>query len=104
MRVFGPLSRSLQPIGHNQSMSKTLQFAHPATLEPDGKFYVVTFPDIPEAITQGKGLKDALAMAKDVLECAMEFYLESHRPIPVPSKARPGQHIIEIEINLPDLP
>ena len=35
--------------------------------ERDGGF-VVTFRDIPEAITQGKTVEDALVMAKDALE------------------------------------
>jgi hypothetical protein len=32
---------------------------YPIDVKPDGKFFLVTFPDIPEAITQGKSLKEA---------------------------------------------
>lgn len=41
--------------------------------------YVVTFRDIPEAITQGEDIEDALARAQDALETAMEFYFDAFR-------------------------
>jgi antitoxin HicB len=52
--------------------------------------YVVTFFDIPEAITQGETVEDALHRAQDALESAMEFYFEDRRPVPAPSKVNPG--------------
>src|ERR1700720_1829057 len=36
---------------------------YPIDVKPDGKFFLVTFPDIPEAITQGKSLKEAKKVA-----------------------------------------
>jgi len=38
-------------------------FAYPATLTPDREVggFTVTFPDLPEAITQGEGRLDALS-------------------------------------------
>ena len=74
----------------------------PVTLrrdETDGGF-VVTFRDIPEAITQGETVEDALAMAKEALETAMEFYFEDKRCVPVPSKPKRGQHTIELPASL----
>lgn len=65
----------------------------------DGGF-VVTFTDIPEAITQGDTLEEALAMAQDALETALEFYFEDKRAVPVPSKAKRGQNIIELPASL----
>jgi len=62
--------------------------------------YVVTFPDIPEAITQGETIEDALHRAQDALESAMEFYLEDRRPVPAPSKAKTRQHVIELPASL----
>ena len=58
--------------------------------------YVVTFPDIPEAITQGEDIEDALLHAADVLESALDFYIEDGLPIPVPSKPKRGQHLVEL--------
>ena len=62
--------------------------------------YVVTFPDIPEAITQGENLEDSLQHAQDALESAMEFYFEDRRRVPAPSKPRPRQHVIELPASL----
>ena len=70
--------------------------AYPVNLKKDGKFILVTFPDIPEAITQGDNESHALAMAAEVLELAMDFYLEAKRPIPIPSQAKRGQHLVEL--------
>ncbi len=77
-------------------------FMYPVTLTPDktdGGF-VVTFIDISEAITQGDTEEEALAAAKDALESALDFYFEDKRAVPVPSKARRGQKLIELPANL----
>jgi antitoxin HicB len=58
--------------------------------------YVVTFPDIPEAITQGEDVEDALVHAADALESALDFYFEDRRPVPTPSKPKRGQHLVEL--------
>ena len=74
----------------------------PVTLtrdETDGGF-VVTFRDIPEAITQGETVEDALIMAKEALETAMEFYFEDKRCVPAPSKPKRGQLTIELPASL----
>ena len=62
--------------------------------------YIITFPDIPEAITQGEDIEDAMVHAADVLESALDWYLESGRPIPTPSKPKRGQHLIELPASL----
>jgi antitoxin HicB len=70
----------------------------PVTLTPDktdGGF-VVTFSDIPEAITQGDTVEEALTMAQDALETAMEFYFEDKRAVPSPSKQKRGQYAVEL--------
>jgi antitoxin HicB len=69
---------------------------YPVTLRRDGKFILVTFPDIPEAITQGDNRAHALEMAAEALEIAMDFYFEDRRPVPAPSKPKPGQAIVEL--------
>ena len=58
--------------------------------------YVVTFPDIPEAITQGEDRNDALHHAAEALETALEFYFEDRRPVPAPSKPKRGQAVVEL--------
>lgn len=65
---------------------------YPVILEaqPEGGF-VVTFPDVPEAITQGEDEDEALIYAIDALESALSFYVDARRPLPVPSKPKRGQ-------------
>lgn len=57
---------------------------YPVNLEPDTGGYVVSFPDIPEALTQGDDREEALSMARDALVTAFDFYFEDGRPVPVP--------------------
>ena len=58
--------------------------------------YVVTFPDIPEAITQGEDRDDAMHHAADALETALDFYFEDRRRVPLPSKPKRGQAVVEL--------
>jgi len=70
---------------------------YPAYFEPapEGGF-VVTFRDIPEAITQGDTETEAMEMAKDVLVSAMDFYFEDRRAVPPPSLAIKDERLIEL--------
>jgi antitoxin HicB len=74
--------------------------AYPVELTPDGKFLMVTFPDIPEANSQGDSVEDALKMAADALETALDFYFDAGRPVPVPSKPKRGQHTVELRASV----
>ena len=51
-------------------------YVYHALLEPGENEGVVvaTFPDVPEAITQGDGVADALAQAREALETALLTY------------------------------
>jgi antitoxin HicB len=65
----------------------THEFTYPVTLTPDeadGGF-VVTFEDLPEAITQGETVAEALAEAADALEEAVAGRIQRSDPIPGPS-------------------
>lgn len=68
------------------------------TQEDDG--YVVTFRDIPEAITQGDSYEEALAMAEYALATAMEFYFEDNRAVPLPSKTQKGEVLVTMPISV----
>jgi len=59
---------------------------YPVLLEPaeEGGF-VVSFPDVPEAITQGDTRAAALSNALATLETALDLYIEDKRPLPQPS-------------------
>lgn len=61
--------------------------------EDDGGF-VVSFPDVPEALTAGGTVAEALEMAEDALSVALTFYLEEVKDIPLPSRRRAGQYLV----------
>ncbi|MGE0109614.1 MAG: type II toxin-antitoxin system HicB family antitoxin [Bdellovibrionales bacterium] len=64
-------------------------FNYPVTLQKDSDgSFMLTFPDVPEAITSGATEEEALCMAVDALECALSTYIDDKKPIPTPSKAR----------------
>jgi antitoxin HicB len=69
---------------------------YPIDVKPDGKFFLVTFPNIPEAITQGKSLKEAKEVAANALETALDFYFENSRVVPKPSRIKRGQDFVEL--------
>lgn len=70
--------------------------SYPARIQPDGKRFMVSFPDVPEAITDGASREEALANAADALATAMEFYFEDARTVPPPSPRKRGQVIVEL--------
>ena len=72
----------------------------PAVVVRDGSGYAVSFPDIPEALTSGASRGEALEMARDALETAIEFYFEGNRTIPTPGKVKPGQDAVELPASL----
>lgn len=56
--------------------------------------FVVTFRDIPEAITQGDDEAEALEMAEDALLSAMDFYFDDRRIVPMPSRPLEGERLV----------
>jgi antitoxin HicB len=75
---------------------RTLTFS--AQLLPDSGGYVVSFRDVPEALTQGDTLEEAESMPADALLTCMEFYFEDGRPLPTPSAALPGERLISCTV------
>ncbi|HYD58985.1 MAG TPA: type II toxin-antitoxin system HicB family antitoxin [Noviherbaspirillum sp.] len=73
---------------------------YPVTIERDGDGFCVSFPDIPEALTSGSTEEEALQMAKDALETAMEFYFDDRRPVPLPSKMRGKFQYVELPASM----
>ena len=69
-------------------------FDYPVILTPDDGTMLVTFPDVPEAITFGADTDEALLQAVDALESALSFYVDDRKLLPVPSKPKRGQHTV----------
>jgi len=70
---------------------------YPARFEPaeEGGF-VVTFRDIPEAITQGDTFDEAMSMACEVLVLGIECYFDAHKHVPVPSAPEADETLVEL--------
>lgn len=68
-------------------------------LQEDG-CYVVSFRDIPEALTQGYSIEEAQEQALDALITAFDFYFEDNRAIPLPSESLEGEHLIELPLSV----
>lgn len=58
---------------------------YPAIFTPAKAGFVVTFKDVPEALTQGHTFADAVYMAIDALKSAKEIYQELGKDLPAPS-------------------
>jgi antitoxin HicB len=58
--------------------------------------YLVTFPDIPEAVSVGDDQDEALLNALDALESAIEIYFDEKREVPLPSKPKKGQLVVTL--------
>ena len=76
-----------------------MQYPAHFELSEEGGF-VVTFRDIPEALTQGDSEEETRVMAADALEASMDFYFEDKRAIPEPSAVLDGERLIELPADL----
>jgi antitoxin HicB len=71
--------------------------AYPAKfVEAEEGGYVVTFRDVPEAITEGDTLEAAFAHAADALETALSFYIGDRLPLPAPSAPERGERMVNL--------
>jgi antitoxin HicB len=77
-------------------------YAYRALFEPGDRRgnVVVSFPDVPEVVTQGRGEADVRAMAEEALGLVLLGYLQRGKPLP---KARAkGRHLVDIAVT-PDV-
>ena len=76
--------------------------SYPAILkrEVEGQGFVVTFPDLPEALTSGDDLLDSLSEAADCLGEALAGRVVRGDPIPAPSNPRKRHHAIPVPLDL----
>jgi len=77
-------------------------FIYPATLIPDNQDggFVVKFIDLPEAITQGESVEDALLEASDCLEEAIANRITMGLPIPYPSTIGNEQYAVPLRAQM----
>ena len=73
-----------------------MRYAYPYELLPQPEYgFTVTFPDVPEAITQGDTETEAARMAEDALVTALSFYTDraERLPLPSPPNGRPLAYV-----------
>jgi antitoxin HicB len=67
---------------------------------PEEGGYNVSFRDIPEALTCGDTVEEALKYAAEALELALEHYLDERRAVPAPTAKREGEYIVTLPVSL----
>lgn len=60
----------------------------------DNNTYMVTFPDVPEAVTDVVDKETFNARAAEALAAALSFYVESGKALPTPSALKRGQQLV----------
>ncbi len=79
-----------------------MRYAYPCLIERDleefrataREAYVITFRDVPEAISGAWSWDDALEMAQDCLDVALTFCTDDGTELPTPSRLRDGEVMI----------
>jgi antitoxin HicB len=74
-------------------------YFYPVLFTPEGNGFVVTVPDVPEVITEGDSIEEAIEYAIDAIELILGEYMRRRADIPVPSKRR-GRHVRIVELPL----
>ena len=77
-----------------------MKYLYPCNIkgtEENGEGFVVTFPDIAEAITGSFTFRDSLILAEDCLVVALEGYIVSERKLPTPSPYQDGQELLTVQ-------
>jgi len=71
------------------------RFQYPVLLTPaDEGGYVVTCRDLPELVTQGESIDDALEQAADAMDEVFATHLTDGLDLPPPSKARRREQLV----------
>ena len=74
-----------------------MRLAYPAELRERPNTVLVSFPDVPEALTEGATVEDALHEATDCLAAALAGYVRDNRQIPEPSD-RPSAPLVTLPV------
>jgi predicted RNase H-like HicB family nuclease len=72
-------------------------FQYPAKIRRGGMSFMVSFPDLPGAYSQGDDREDAARHAVDALETGLNHLIRNGNPLPGPSTLRRG--LVPIEVN-----
>jgi antitoxin HicB len=74
-----------------------MEFGYPFTISEENGEFLVSFPDVPEALTSGASLEEARVLAADALLAALGGYMDDRRTIPTPSLAPSESEVIYLQ-------
>ena len=75
-----------------------MRYAYPCQITPhENNELMVSFPDVPGALTSGYSRAEALEMAADGLTVALAMYVDRRLAIPVPSPVADGQEVVAVD-------
>ena len=79
-----------------------MKIEYPAIFDPaDEGGYTITFPDFPEAISEGDTLEEANYNAIEVLDLTLKSRMEDNEIIPLPhSESGANVHMIAPDVNI----
>lgn len=69
---------------------------YPFVITPDGPGFMVSFPDIIEAVTFAETQQEAIDMAYDCLITTLEFYFDEMSAIPLPAGGQNAQRVVTL--------
>ena len=75
------------------------QFAYPAKVVQDGKLFVITFRDVPQAITQANSKEEIVSASVDLLKDVVSIYMDNGDTFPLASTRQKGEAIIELPLS-----
>ena len=79
-------------------MADSRLFKIPLVLEPQPEGgYTVTSPTLPELVTEGDTVEQAMENVRDALAAVLEIYQEEGRALPAGIETDPGQAPIRFE-------
>ena len=76
-----------------------MRYAYPCDIvsyERQGHGFLVTFPDVPAAITGAQTREKSLFLAEDALIAALGAYIHLKEDLPAPSQPQDGQPLITV--------
>lgn len=73
-----------------------MQFA--IKLEDLGGEFMATCRDVPEFATVADDAEGALFASVEAMQVTLSGYVDDRRPIPVPSKAKRGEHLVALPV------
>lgn len=68
--------------------------------EEDGEGWLITFPDLPGCMSDGKTQEEAIENGKDALECWIKACRDAGRVIPSPGDSSSGKFMTRIPKSL----